>query len=96
MKEKKVGESEEIKEEREKLPEKAEQAVDWITEHLYFVEQICENSKMTEEEIERHKEEARAREDYLMLALTYAVQIYHKDDGAGREESDNQEDQSKG
>ena len=58
----------------EELPEKAREAIGWIITHFDIVEEMCGNSEMTDEEIEKQKEDARAKEDYLMFALLCAAQ----------------------
>lgn len=62
------------------LPEEAQRAVYWIITHFDFVKEICKNSEMTNEEIERYKEEAWEKEDYLLLALLAAAQAFNNDE----------------
>ena len=63
-----------------KLPEKAQRAFYWIVTNFDFVKEMCKNSKMTNEEFERYKEDAKAKEDYLMLALLAVAQKYKNDE----------------
>ncbi len=59
------------------LPEQAQQAIYWTIEHWDFVEQMCKNPGMTNEKIEKYKADARAKEDYITLALLCAAQEYN-------------------
>ncbi|WP_027630696.1 hypothetical protein [Ruminiclostridium cellobioparum] len=65
-----------IEEAIKELPNKAQNAIYWIITHFEFVEEMCKNPEMTNEEIEEYKEEAKAKEDYIMLALLCAAQTY--------------------
>ncbi len=70
------------------LPQKAQRAIFWIIEHYDFVEEMCKNSKMTVEEIEKYKTNAEAKEDYIMLALLCAAQTYmHESNEAMKQEN---------
>ncbi len=42
-----------IEEAIKKLPEKAQAAICWIINHYDFVEEMCKNPEMTNEEIEK-------------------------------------------
>ncbi len=66
-----------IEEVVKKLPKKAQQAIDWVITHLDFVEEMCENPEMTNEEIEKYKEDAIAKEDYVMLVILCVAQTYN-------------------
>jgi len=70
------------------LPEKAQGVISWVIMHFGFVEELCKNPDMTNEEIEKHKECARAKEDYLTLALLCAMQTYNNDE-TPEQETDN-------
>lgn len=65
-----------IEEAIKRLPEKAQAAICWIINHYDFAEEMCKNPEMTNEEIEKFKEDAKAKEDYIMLALLCAAQTY--------------------
>ena len=69
-----------IEEAIKELPEKARQAMYGIIAHWDFVVEMCKNTKMTNEEIEKNKEYARAKEDYTMLALLCATQTFNSND----------------
>ncbi len=69
-----------IEEAIKELPEKAQQAIYWTIAHLDLVKEMCKNPKMTDEEIEKYKEDARAKEDYMMLVLLWAAQTYNNGD----------------
>ena len=58
------------------LPEKAQNAVYWAITHFDLVEQMCKASDMTIEEIETLKKNAREKEDYTLLVLLCAAQVY--------------------
>lgn len=62
------------------LPEKAQKAIYWTIAHWDFVEDLCKNPGLTNEEIEKYKEDARIKEDYIMLALLGVAQTYIKSD----------------
>lgn len=69
-----------IEEAIKELPEKAQQAMYGIIAHWDLVVEMCKNPEMTNEEIEKYKEEARAKEDYTMLALLCAAQTFNDSD----------------
>lgn len=58
-----------IEKEMKELPTKAQCAVYWIIENFDFVIEICKESDMTDEEIEKYRENAKEKEDYIALAL---------------------------
>lgn len=66
-----------IEDEIKKLPEKKREAICWVILHLDLVKEMCRNQEMSNEKIEKYKEAARERGDYLMLALLCAVQTYN-------------------
>ena len=70
----------EIENEFQKLPEKAQRAIYWIVEHFDFVEKMAEKSDMTYEEIQKQKENAREKEDYIALALCCVAEAHQKKD----------------
>ena len=70
----------EIEKEIKKLPEKAQRALCWIVENFDFVEKMAEKSDMTYEEIQKQKENATQREDYIALALLCVVQARREKD----------------
>ena len=69
-----------MEQEIQKLPEEAQRAIGWIVEHFDFVEKLWEQSDMTDEEIQKQKEKATQREDYLALALLCVAQARRKKD----------------
>lgn len=69
------------------LPDKAKSAIFWVITHFDLVEKMCKDSKMTNEEIEKHMVEARAKEDYTMLALLCCAQIYQKGNETKKQEN---------
>lgn len=58
------------------LPIELQRAFIWVTEHFDFVEAMCRETNMTEEELKRCEEEANKKEDYLSLVLLHAVRFY--------------------
>lgn len=66
-----------IEETVKELPERAQAAIHWMITHFDIVEALCINSEMTNEEIRRYKEDARQKEDYIMLVLLCAAQVYN-------------------
>ena len=67
-----------IEKEIKELPEKAQQAIRWIIKNFDFVEKICKNSDMADEEIEKRKEAAMEKEDYTAFALLCISAICHE------------------
>lgn len=67
-----------IEEEIKELPEKAQRAIYWIIKNFDFVEEMCQDSDMTNEEIEKYKENAIEKEDYIALALLCVAKMYRK------------------
>jgi len=65
-----------IEESIKELPEKAQEAICWLIIHLDEVQEICKDCTMTENEIKKHKEYAKIKENYIVLALLCAVQTY--------------------
>lgn len=67
-----------IEKEIEELPEKAQWAIHWIVKNFDFVDEMCKEADMTEEEIEKYKKDAIEKEDYIALSLLYIAKIYKK------------------
>lgn len=65
-----------IENEVKKLPEKAQRAIYWVVENFNLVIEMCKESEMTEEEIEKYREIARKKEDYITLALLCVAKMY--------------------
>lgn len=65
-----------LQKEVEKLPIKAQQAIAWSLNHWDLVRWMCEKNDMTNEEIEKMKAEAYRKEDYLLLILLCASQVF--------------------
>lgn len=76
MMEKEFHEWAEFEKEMKKLPEKAQQAIYWVVKNFDFVMELCKKSDMTVEEIEKHREDAREKEDYIALALLLVAEMY--------------------
>jgi hypothetical protein len=60
----------------EKLPIKAQQAIAWSLNHWNLVRWMCEKNDTTNKEIEKMKVEAHRKEDYLLLLLLCASQVF--------------------
>lgn len=76
----------EIENEFQKLPKRAQRAIYWIVEHFDFVENMAEKSDMTYEEIQKRKETAREKEDYIALALLCVAEVHQKKDPEAMEQ----------
>lgn len=61
------------------LPEKEQNAIVWTIKNFKFVRKMCENPGMTKDEIKKYKEDAIAKEDYLMLILLCAAETFNKE-----------------
>lgn len=60
---------EQILQEYQNLPTKWQKVIGWMVENWEFVKAICKDTTMTNEEMEKIIEEARAREDTSMEIL---------------------------
>ena len=69
-----------IEKEIKELPKKAQWAIYWIVENFDFVIEVCKESNMTNEEIQKYKKYAREKEDYIMLALLCIAETYKNGD----------------
>lgn len=58
------------------LPIELQRAFIWVTEHFDFVEAMCRETNMTEEELKRCEKEANKKEDYLSLVLLHTIRFY--------------------
>lgn len=59
-----------------KLPEKAQNAIYWMMENFEIVMEMCKESDMTDEEIEKYRKIAKEKDDYIALVLLCAAVIY--------------------
>lgn len=86
------GRLKKIEETIKELPEKAQKAIYWTIAHWNFVEELCKNPGMTNEEIEKWRDDARVKEDYIMLALLGVAQTYiNSDETSGQENGSSEE-----
>lgn len=60
------------------LPEKQRNAIIWMIENFSSGIKMCENLDLTEDELKKYKEEAMAKEDYLMYVLLCAAETFHR------------------
>lgn len=74
-KEKKIDKS---CEEIEKLPPEMQRTVVFIIKNFDLIKKMCENSEMTEEEIQKWTATAKERGDNMMLGLLAAVQVFNE------------------
>ncbi|MCI8590674.1 MAG: hypothetical protein HFE77_08230 [Clostridiales bacterium] len=65
-----------LEKEIEKLPERAQQAIYWIVDNIDFVIDMCKESEMTDEEIEKQMRITKEKEDYLSFFLLCITEMY--------------------
>lgn len=53
-------------------------AIIFLIENFDLVKKMCENSEMTDEEIQKRLAIAKENHDHIMLALLIAVQIFNE------------------
>ena len=70
------------------MPVREQSAIIWTIKNFKFVKNMCENPEMTEDEIQRFKKDAIAKEDYLMLSLLCAAETF-KNSGSETEKQEN-------
>ena len=90
MEEKRGNEIWKLFQELWELPEEPKKALFDTLCSFPFVLEICENSNISEEEIEQYLKDAAARKDYPLLALFCTIQAYqqeHKDGKIGESKS---------
>ena len=66
--------------EMKEQPEKAQRVICWLVENFDFVIEMCKESDMTDEEIEKYKESARKKEEYITIVLLCIAEM-HKNRG---------------
>ena len=59
-----------------KLPPNEQKAIVFIINNFSIIKKMCENSGMTPEEMRKRIKQANETDDYVLLALLYAVQIF--------------------
>lgn len=64
-----------IKKMRE-LPPEEQSAMFFVIENFDLLKKMCEKSDMTDEEIQKWTEKAKAKDDNIMLALVTFAQVY--------------------
>ena len=60
------------------LPEEMQRAVIWALRHWELVEWLCKEPKMTSEEIEELKMQAKEKKGSLLLVLICAAQAFNE------------------
>ena len=79
---------EKLQKEINKLPIKAQQTICWLIDNFDFVQEICKDSEMSDEEIKKQEEIAGKKQDYMALALLCAVKIYKNEDSDRRRQAE--------
>ena len=82
MEEKRGNEIWKLFQELWELPEEPKKALFDTLCSFPFVLEICENSNISEEEIEQYLKDAAARKDYRLLALFCIIQVYQTQRGS--------------
>ena len=59
------------------LPAKRQKAMYFVIDNFHPLKRMCENSKMTDEEIQKWTAKAEENDDCIMLALLTAVQLFN-------------------
>lgn len=78
--------SDRIIEMMKELSQKEQDAIIWTIKNFNLVKRMCENPEMTENEIKKYKEDAIAKEDYLMLILLCAAETFNKESNETEEQ----------
>ena len=76
MKKSEKKQLEKLQEEINKLPIRAQQTICCLIDNFDFVQEICKDSEMSDEEIKKQEEIAEKKKDYMALALLCAVKVY--------------------
>ncbi len=66
----------EMIEKMKELPPEGQSAMLFVIENFDLIKKMCEKSDMTDEEIQKWTEKAKAKDDYIMLALLTFAQVY--------------------
>ena len=53
-----------------------QKAIVFIINNFHIIKKMCENSGMTPEEMKKRIKQANETDDYVLLSLLYAVQIF--------------------
>ena len=61
-------------------PPKLQYAIIRIIDNYDFFEEICQHSGLTENEMQKYKEEALFKEDYLMFAMLCFSQVLEQEE----------------
>lgn len=75
-KEEQIGKIEEL---MEGAPPKMQDAVIRIISNYEFFQKICQHSGLTENEMQKYKEEALLKEDYMMFAMLCFSQMLEQE-----------------
>lgn len=60
-----------------KLPPEGQGAMDFMIKNFDIIKKMCENSGMTNEEINERMEKAKMSGDYILLGLLCATQVFN-------------------
>ncbi len=50
----------------------------FVIKNFHFIKKMCENTEMTDEEIQNRSAKAKENGDYFLLALLTAVQVFNE------------------
>lgn len=67
---------EQIVEKMNELPPEGQSAMLFVIENFDLIEKMCEKSDMTDEEIQKWTEKAKAKNDHILLALLTFAQVH--------------------
>ncbi|MCI8589173.1 MAG: hypothetical protein HFE77_00425 [Clostridiales bacterium] len=68
-----------LEKEIKNMPEGAQRAICWIIDNLDFVIDMCKDSDITDEELDKHKRIAWEKKDYMAFFLLCITKICKKD-----------------
>ena len=60
-----------------KLPPEEQRAMDFMIKNFDIIKKMCENSGMTNEEINERMKKAKMSGDYILLGLLCAAQVFN-------------------
>lgn len=60
------------------LPPEGQSAMSFVIKNFHFIKKMCENTEMTDEEIQNRSAKAKENGDYFLLALLTAVQVFNE------------------
>ena len=81
MKEENKNLIDEMIEKMKELPPEGQSAMLFVIKNFDLIEKMCEKSDMTDEEIQKWTETAKAKKDHIMSALLTFAQVYKEKRG---------------